>query len=117
MAQRQRALHPVVPECPLIEMPAFNHAFQDTKITTRAEDTEFAVWADRWMTMAKHTGPSIDNIAGRVERLVQLWKELVTTGQCLLASYIVDQGSCEDERVGELFPVSLHNIPPEYAPR
>jgi hypothetical protein len=28
-----------------------------------------------------------------------------------------DQGSCEDERVGELFPVSLHNIPPEYAPR
>ncbi len=67
--------HPVVPEAALTEMPPSNHAFQDNQITTREEDTEFAVWADRWMTIAKHTGPSIDNIAGRVERLVQLWKE------------------------------------------
>jgi hypothetical protein len=67
--------HPVVPEAALTEMPSFKHAFQDNQITTREEDTEFAVWADRWMTIAKHTGPSIDAIAGQVERLVQLWKE------------------------------------------
>jgi hypothetical protein len=67
--------HPVVPAPPLVEMAASNHAFQDNQITPRAEDTDFAVWADRWMTIAKHTGPSIDNIAGRVKRLVQLWKE------------------------------------------
>jgi hypothetical protein len=60
---------------PLIEMAAFSHAFQDNQIATRAEDTEFAMWADQWMTIAKHTGPFLDNIAGRVERLVQLWKE------------------------------------------
>jgi hypothetical protein len=59
----------------LIEMAAFSHAFQDNQIATRAEDTEFAIWADQWMTIAKHTGPFLDNIAGRVERLVQLWKE------------------------------------------
>ena len=35
----------------------------------------FAIWADRWMATARHSGPSILDVTRRIDQLVRLWKE------------------------------------------
>ena len=44
-------------------------------LTTCQDETSFAVWADRWMAIARHSGPSIVDVMRRIDQLVRLWKD------------------------------------------
>jgi hypothetical protein len=56
--------------------PSVN-ARQDRRetVTTCQDETAFAMWADRWMTIARHSGPSIGDATRRIDQLAELWKE------------------------------------------
>lgn len=68
---------PAIGEGSLAMVRSSEDAGQDRRKTLTAfqDENSFAVWADRWMTIAKHSGPSIFDVTRRIDHLLQLWKE------------------------------------------
>jgi len=64
-----------VPEDGIDELRAAACFSQGQKASVSAEGDTFAVWANRWMVLARYDGPFVPDASHRIEQLVRQWRE------------------------------------------